>query len=149
MKIKYVLLTIGLILAAVLISGCLDVNPTPTTQTPVVNTSDENKVNNVPVKYSKMEGSFTLTSTDFSTNKSKTISKDNKGNTIKWDVEENNTGGIIQITYFEQEVSAYIPRLYYPENKTYSYSIDQNGYKISHGTGGRYESVVIKGEWAL
>lgn len=148
MKSKYIIIGILIITALVVTAGCLNANPTPApTPTPAAVTDT-----NDPVKYSKMEGSFTITSSDFTNNSSRMISKDSNGNELRWVIEQYDnksiTGGTIVIKYYDNSVSAYIPRLYYPANTTYTYSLTETGYDISTNSGGRYRDTLIKGEWA-
>lgn len=143
-KIIYLLI---ICIASVLVAGCLDLNPSPQQQ-PGPQTNPNTTLPEKHVKYAKMEGSFKITSSDFTNNSSKTISKDSNGNEIKWVIEENKTGGNLVISYYGQEVSTNIPKIYYPENKTYSYKFNESGYEI-YTSSGRYKDIIIKGEWVL
>ncbi|MDO5835654.1 MAG: hypothetical protein Q4P17_04025 [Methanobacterium sp.] len=135
-----------ILFSSICVSGCLEStpvqNPTPVAPLPQNDT-------NTPIKYAKLEGTFTITSADFSENSSKTLASDGHGNKVRWVIDGNNrTGGMIHLEYYGKEVSAYIPKIYYPSNQTYSYSCTESGYSISMSSGGgRYSTSLINGEW--
>lgn len=132
-------------------AGCVD-NSTPTPQPAPIPQQDSNITENVtpaePIKYAKLQGSFNVTRSDFSANKSRLISKDGAGNTIEWiTTNESNTGATIKLTYYGREIQTHVLKQNGTNPQTIGYFADQYGYEITTGQGTRYKDIIIKGEW--